>query len=194
MNTWIDLYRQHQAVRQPDRNWTQAVRARLTKLAAAGYCDRSVSQRFSNKRSRGIEEWSIRTPQTTGGELLVNVEGLKEATLSVLATQARDGALHQFDVRAEGERCDGTRWVIAVHLSDNRGPEGDRHALGAGGHSVLHCHIGPDLNAKPKIRVPLPALGLVEALDWVLSQLFTSIDFEPAPWADVRALLERETP
>ncbi len=164
----------------------------LGTLAAAGHCDRSVSQRFSDKRSGAIVEWSIRRRETAGvGEPLTNIEGLHTTTLSVLATAARDGALHQFDIRAEGERHDGTRWVIAVHLSDDRAPSGDRHALGACGHAVLHCHVGPDLNATPKIRVPLPALGPVEALEWVLSQLVPTADFEPARWGEVQAALKK---
>lgn len=69
----------------------------------------------------------------------------------------------------------------------------DRHALGAGGHAVLHCHVGPDLNARPKIRVPLPPISAAEALDWVLSQIITTDDFEPAPWTEVQTALKKAT-
>ncbi len=194
MNKWISLYREHQAGRRPDLNWTRDVRLMLGKLAAAGHCERSVCQRFTNKRSGGIEEWAIRRRETPGaGEPLLNIDGLRTTTLSVLATAARDGALHQLDIRAEGERHDGTRWVIAVHLSDDRGRDRDRHAHGAGGHAALHCHVGPDLNASPKIRVPLPALGPVEALEWVLSQLVPIAQFEPAPWSEVHTALKKAT-
>lgn len=193
MNTWISLYQEQQALRRPDRSWTSTVRAKLTSLAAAGHCERSISQRFTNKRSGTIEEWSIRTREAPGGEPLVNISGLRVATLSVLATAARDGALHQLDIRAEGERHDGSPLVIAVHLSDDRGADGDRHGLGAGGHASLHCHVGPDLNATPKVRVPLPALGPAEAFEWVISQLVPTADFEPAPWAEVQAELKKGT-
>lgn len=30
-----------------------------------------------------------------------------------------------------------------------------------------------------------PALGPVEVLDWVLSQLVSTLSFEPAPWPSV---------
>lgn len=192
MNNWTSLYREHQGLRRPARTWTTDVRNLLRGLASAGHCDRSVSQRFSDKRSGASVEWSIRRRETAGvGEPLVEIGGLRSTTLSVLATAGRDGSLHQFDIRAEGERHDGTRWVIAVHLSDDRGAGGDRHALGACGHAALHCHVGPDLNAVPKIRVPLPALGPVEALEWVLSQLIAISEFEPAPWAEVQAALKK---
>jgi hypothetical protein len=40
---------------------------------------------------------------------------------------------------------------------------------------------------RPKVRVPLPALGPVEALEWVLSQLVPEPQFEPALWAEVQS-------
>ena len=51
-------------------------------------------------------------------------------------------------------------------------------------------HVGPDRDTKPKVRVPLPAFSPVDALDWVLSQLVPTADFEPALWAKVQAALE----
>lgn len=191
MNTWISLYQEHQAVRRPDPRWSQKVRSMLGNLAAAGHCDRSVSSRFSDKPNGDRKEWSIRFRASSScGEPLFNIDGQRMTTLNVLATAARDGFLHQLDIRAEGERDDGTRWIIAVHLSDDQGPDGDRHAFGAAGHAALHCHVGPDWHANPKIRVPLPALGPAEALEWVLTQLLPTAKFEPAPWADVQAALK----
>jgi hypothetical protein len=194
VGSWASLYQAHQAIRGRGLTWTHEVRTRLTRLANAGHCEDTVGARFTNKRIGTVDEWSIRPRRGVAAEDLLNIDGLRRATLTIAATMARRGHLHQFDVRAEGERLDGTPWVIAVHLSDDRGPDGDRHALGAGGHAALHCHVGPDLNASPKIRVPLPDLGPVEALEWVLSQLVPTAQFEPAPWSEVQAALKKASP
>ncbi|MCL2824561.1 MAG: hypothetical protein FWD57_11265, partial [Polyangiaceae bacterium] len=68
---------------------------------------------------------------------------------------------------------------------------GDRQGSGACGHAAFHCHIGPDLDAKPKLRIPLPAIGPADALDWVLSQLCGD-GFEPAPWPQVKAEIDND--
>jgi hypothetical protein len=72
-----------------------------------------------------------------------------------------------------------------------RSQKGDRQGRGAGGHAALHCHVGPDLETAPEVRVPLPAINAAEALDWVLSQIIPTDGFEPAPWADVQAALQK---
>jgi hypothetical protein len=41
------------------------------------------------------------------------------------------------------------------------------------------------------VRVPLPAITAAEALDWVVSQILATDDFEPAPWAEVQAALKK---
>jgi len=51
--------------------------------------------------------------------------------------------------------------------------------------------VGPDREMAPEVRVPLPALGPVEVLEWVLSQLVPTAQFEPAPWADVQTALKK---
>jgi hypothetical protein len=113
--------------------------------------------------------------------------------LGVFALVRKGDAIRQFDVRATGERENGTPWVVAVHLS-NDGAQKGQHGFGACGHAVLHCHVGPDMDAVPKVRVPLPALGPAEALDWVLSQLIPTPRFEPAPWAEIETMLKKATP
>jgi len=45
--------------------------------------------------------------------------------------------------------------------------------------------MGPNLDAEPVIRVPLPAIGPSEALEWVISQLVPTPAFEPAPWTSL---------
>jgi hypothetical protein len=112
-----------------------------------------------------------------------------------MALTNRNGHLHMFTVMVEGQRVDGSRWTLAVHLPDDQETDpntaGDRQGRGAGGHAALHCHVGPDLDTAPEVRVPLPAINAAEALDWVLSQIVTTDDFEPAPWAKVQAALKK---
>ena len=44
--------------------------------------------------------------------------------------------------------------------------------------------------AKPKVWVPLPPVGPVAALDWVLSVIVPG--WEPAKWSDVDAAMQEE--
>ena len=66
--------------------------------------------------------------------------------------------------------------------------------MGAGGcgHATFHCHVGPDLDAKPKVRVPFPAVGPEHALDWLLATVVPGI--EPMPWTDLNQLLADGNP
>ena len=195
MKPWVDIYQQHTTLRAQPRTWTGEVRKRLQALAKSGHCDSSVAGRFTNKRVRGLEEWRIKPRQPgdpIGDEPLRDIAGMAAASLSVLAMVHGNGTLRQFDIRATGQRANGTPWLIAVHLSDDAKDEG-RHGLGACGHPALHCHVGPDFDAVPNVRVPLPALGPVELLDWVLSQLVPSSAFEPAPWAAVQTALKKDS-
>jgi hypothetical protein len=41
------------------------------------------------------------------------------------------------------------------------------------------------MNDEPKVRVPLPKLSAGQILEWVLSQVVPTLDFEAAPWASV---------
>lgn len=196
MKPWGDLYRAHRDARRLGSvAWVQALRQRLIALSDAGHCDRSVRGRFTYNvdRSGGLE-WSIR-PRGGRAEPLRNLAALSAAQLSLTATVGRDHQLHRFTLAVDGTRNDGSTWAIAVHLPDDReSPKnlnGDRQGLGACSHAALHCHVGPDLDTGPKVRVPLPALGPVEALEWVLSQLVPTADFEPAPWAEVQAAIKK---
>ena len=74
--------------------------------------------------------------------------------------------------------------LFLLRNGDGR-PGGDRQGSGACGHAAFHCHVGPTLDAEPKVRVPLPPLHPADALDWVLSQVVPG--YEPAPWSDVEA-------
>lgn len=193
MKPWIDLYSAHRAGRKlGSSKWDSEFRKRLIKLADAGYCEKNIQGRFTygqNPQKSGLVEWSIR-PES----LALNVPHLATAKLSLMALTDRSGHLHMFTVMVEGARADGSKWTLAVHLPDDheteKNPKGDRQGRGAGGHAALHCHVGPDLATAPEVRVPLPAISAAEALDWVLSQIITTDDFEPAPWAEVQAALK----
>jgi hypothetical protein len=169
-------------------------RLRLVKLARAGHCEPNIQGRFTyeqNPQRAALVEWSIR-PEPLA---LHGVPHLASAKLSLMALTDRGGHLHMFTVMVEGEREDGSKWTLAVHLPDDqetaRNPNGDRQGRGAGGHAALHCHVGPDLETAPEVRVPLPAINAAEALDWVLSQIIPTDGFEPAPWAQVQAALKK---
>lgn len=195
MKPWVDLYSAHREARRPgSEKWDKAFRTRLVKLARAGHCEQNIQGRFTyeqNPQRAGVVEWSIR-PEPLA---LRGVPHLVSAKLSLMARTDRSGHLHMFTVMVEGEREDGSTWTLAVHLPDDqetpRNSKGDRQGHGAGGHAALHCHVGPDLDTAPEVRVPLPAIDAAEALDWVLSQIIPTESFEPAPWAEVQAALEK---
>jgi len=195
VKNWRDLYASHRQVRAVPLSWTSELRKKLIALADAGHCDTTIRGRFSNQSLGELVEWSIRRNGAQAAEPLAGLADLETAELSVLALVSRNGHLHAFTVSVEGKRRDGSSWALAVHLPDDRetaqNPDGDRQGLGACGHAALHCHVGPDLDTGPKVRVPLPALGPVEVLDWVLSQLVPTMAFEPAPWSSVLAPMRK---
>lgn len=198
MKAWIDLYDSHRKVRAVAPSWTTEVRKKLSALADAGHCDNSIRGRFSNQHLGDLVEWSIRKNGVQVAEPLTGLADLETAEISVLGLVHKRGHLHAFTVSVEGKRKDGTTWALAVDLPDDRvttkNPDGDRQGLGACSHAAFHCHVGPDRKTAPEVRVPLPALGPVEALEWVLSQLVPTAKFEPAPWPEVQAALKKASP
>ena len=202
MRAWIDLYSAHRAARAlSQKHWSGEIRKLLIKLAEAGHCDQSIQGLFNYTVVDGsLVQWSIRAGGKSAPIALQNLPDLAVADLTVMALASRTNQphLHQFTVMVEGLRQDGSPWALAVHLPDDRetpqNPSGDRQGLGAGGHAALHCHVGPNLDLTPKVRVPLPPLGPVEVLDWVLSQILPNEEFEPAPWAEVQARTEETAP
>lgn len=196
MKVWIDLYSSHRGARTlANPRWIDDLRKRLIALSEAGHCDRSIQGRFSYKKSGGdLLHWSILGQGEAAPLALENLPDLAIAELTVMALASRKNHLHQFTVMVEGIRKDESPWALAVHIPDDRettqNPTGDRQGLGAGGHAALHCHVGPSLDLGPKVRVPMPSLGPVEILDWVISQIVPTAPFEPAPWANVQTALE----
>lgn len=195
MIPWVNLYSTHRQIRAAALTWTGEVRKRLVALADAGHCDASIRGRFRGKNRGDFAEWSIRG--VNGGEIaepLNNLTTLATARITILALVHNSGHLHAFTMSVEGERPDGSKWALAVHLPDDRvahNEDGDRQGLGGCSHAALHCHVGPDLETAPNVRVPLPALSPVELVEWVLSQLVPTDAFEPAKWSDVVAALTR---
>ena len=126
--------------------------------------------------------------------VLTGLANMAHASLTVLGlSNSRTHHVHQFTAMLKGVTDSGSPWAVAVHLEDDRSaPDEDRKGSGACGHAALHCHVGPSLDAKPKVRVPLGGIGPVEALDWLLSTVVPG--WEPAPWANVLpALPEPQT-
>jgi hypothetical protein len=200
MRAWIELYSSHREARAlADPKWNSNLRKRLIKLSKHGHCDRSVQGRFTYKSSGDVLQWLIvgQDKDKAVPLALENLPDLAIAELTVMALASRGNHLHQFTVMVEGIRQDESPWALAVHLPDDRettNPTGDRQGLGAGGHAALHCHVGPNLHLAPKVRVPMPPLGPVEILDWVISQIVPTAEFEPAKWDGVEDALKKASP
>lgn len=189
MKRWVDLYRQHTELRTRGDIELHAIRKRLLQLAERGHCDRTVQGRFKEQKNGDRRAWKLVGPSGDEGEPLIDLPELPRAHLSVRAiSNARTHELQQFSVVLEGEPENGRTWLVGVHLEGSSGPDGDQKGLGACSHAAFHCHVGPSFDALPKVRVPLPALGPVEVLDWVLSIAVPGWD-EPAPWARVNEQL-----
>lgn len=199
MKAWVDLYVAHRAARTiGNSKWSGELRKRLVALSEAGHCDPSIQGRFTYRKDKDdLLSWSI-LGQSGGASSSISLRklpGLASADLTVMARVSRHDHLHEFTVMVEGHRADGSTWVLAVHLPDDRetpqNPSRDRQGLGACGHAALHCHVGPDLDTAPEVRVPLPPLGPVEILEWVITQILPTAPFEPAPWVAVQAALKK---
>jgi len=192
---WVDLYRRHREMRlEAGAEATSNIRRRLKELADRGLCDGSLPSRFTydkNDRNAHVRAWRI-TGNGDGGEPLKGLPHLVDASLTVLLlTGTRRHELHALNITLKGQTLEGASWCVALHLPNDRessaSPDGDRQGSGACGHAAFHCHVGPTLDAEPKVRVPVPPLPPAEALDWVLSQVVP--DYEPARWPDVLAAL-----
>lgn len=202
MSPWVSLYQQHSELRMGRQQTVDGLKQTLRRLASMkGYCDPSIS-------------WFLKTTKDDNGRLTVytqpydcpkgpiELKGLPDLTgarLSIQATlEPKTGRVHEFSAAISGKTDAGVDWTVAIHLDNElRSPEkdgwrGDWRGDGACSHAVLHCHVGPDLEAKPKVRVPLPAVGPEHALDWLLATVVPG--FEPMPWADVETALKRATP
>jgi len=182
---WAELYREHEAMRAVTlTDLLGQIRERLIELAKKNHCNSTIQGRVTYRAKGQRREIYISNQggkeegTKEGTEPLRNLPHLKDATLTVLALIERDNELRELTLMLRATRTgDGTPLTIAIHLTDK--PQGS----GACAHALLHTHVGPTHEAKPKVRVPLPAVGPVALLDWLLSQVVP--DWEPAPWQDL---------
>ena len=195
MKEWSDLYQAHGGMRSATKDLEPSLRRRLVALAERGHCARTIQGRFTKRDRNGLRELYIHpTPDRADPcEPLLDLPELDHARLTLLALISRKAErVHQFTAMIEGTaRDDRTRkWAVAIHLEDDRtAGEQDRKGGGACSHAVFHCHVGPTLDDKPKVRVPLPAVGPVGAFDWLLSTVIPG--WEPAPWPAIVAMLSK---
>ena len=183
MKEWHALYERHRAMRVAPGNLQSSVRKRLIDLADRGHCAETIRGRFSSRHCGALQELYIDAARNR--EPLWELPHLTVAHLTVLALiSRRTEHLHQFTAMIEAETDTQSRWVAAVHLeADHQPPDHDRKGSGACGHAAFHCHVGTSMDHEPKVRVPFPDVGLVGALDWLLSIVIPA--WEPAPWAHI---------
>lgn len=206
MRPWVELYRQHQALRaMNDREAANEVRQVLRKLSEKPYAvlrrdaqarlvegrvPQSPSVQYTLGRERAGEELQLAALPPP----LHDAVALRSARLAVLLRfDRRAERLQELNIMLSGQRHDDSPWAVAVHLPHDRQtterPQGDRDGLGACGHAALHCHVGPTLDVSPKVRVPFPSLGPAQIVEWVVSQAVPTAEFEPAPWSGIEAML-----
>lgn len=203
MMSWAELYGQHRALRndagQRSLLELRTVLRRLSELPGS-ILDANAHQRLQPCFNPKSALQAVQLGDEHGEALHLYAHAgfdtgaiqLADARLVVQMLFHRgDKHLHQLTIMVEGTRRAGGPWVVAVHLHDDRvsekNPGGDRAACGACGHPALHAHVGPTMNDEPKVRVPLPGFGAGQLLEWVLSQVVPTLDFEAAPWANVPA-------
>lgn len=180
---WQKLYDRHTKDRMRAKESLTAVRHVLQKFRSKTGLPQGFSAQWASELNResGVVEWFM--ADRIGVVPLKETADLADVRLTLLAlADGRANHLRQFTAMLEGKSVrGGTPWTVAIHLADDRADdEGDRQGTGACGHAAWHCHVGPDLNAKPKVRVPLPGLKPADALSWLLTTLVA--DMEPARW------------
>lgn len=180
---WWNVYKRHTGSRAKAATSLGSMRPVLNDLGSrTGRANLGAYWSQQRNPATGIAEWSM-AGIDHGVVQLNDTLHLRDVKLTLLAlVDTRADRLRQFTAMLEGIRQnDGTSWTVAIHLEDDHNRrEGDHKGTGACGHAAWHCHVGPDLSATPKVRVPLPALKPADALRWVLTTLIPAM--EPAPW------------
>ena len=200
MTSWAALYGEHCSLRHKtgERSVLELrnVLRRLAELPGS-VLDSRAHQRLQASRNRATGFEVVQFSQDGSEDLHLyehpefeRAIHLIEAKLTVqLRIHRPTDRLHQLTVMVEGTRRAGGPWVVAVHLPDDRpndmSSQPDRQGHGACGHAALHAHVGPTMNDEPKVRVPLPTVSAGQILEWVLSQVVPTVDFEAAPWAAI---------
>ncbi|MBN1207416.1 MAG: hypothetical protein JXB05_21240 [Myxococcaceae bacterium] len=195
MNDWLKLHGRHRELRATGGSSIQDIRRVLQLLTRRKHAALSLLNRFTNRKNveAARREWHIAAPQDAKqeekkewSEPLQNLDpSVSEARLTLLAlTDESDVRLSQLTIMLSGKRATGDSFAVAAHLDDCH------KGMGACGHALFHCHVGPDLSTTPKVRVPLPALRPAAALEWVLSVVLPN--WEPVPWSQVVAHFARK--
>jgi hypothetical protein len=189
MTVWGVLYEQHCRGRRLSEDLASSIRRRLLALADRKHCSKTIQGRFTRRDRGALRELFIEPlDRVDEREPLMSLPSLQDARLTVLALHSRRAEhLHQFTAMIEGKTTRGLDWTAAVHLEGDLAATEDRKGTGACGHAAFHCHVGPTLDHEPKVRVPLPALGPADALDWLFSTVVPG--WEPAPWPAIVAAL-----
>lgn len=201
MNPWVDLHDQQSRLREGRKDVVDQLKAPLRRLASLKkHCDESLPWFLKTKQADG--RLTVFTQPHNGpvGPVELNeLPDLSGARLSIQATlELKTFRIYQFSAAISGKTPVGVDWTVAIHLDNELGTpvangwRGDWRGDGACCHAILHCHVGPDLDAKPKVRVPFPAVGPEHALDWLLATVIPG--FEPMPWTAVNQLLAKATP
>ncbi len=155
------------------------MRQRVKALVRLGHCDDRYLGKLGKKKNTPRDTTEIWVKGTTEGAFgeAIPLRGLPqlEAARLRLWVITRVGRVEKFNVRLEGSALPTPRpWLVSVELDEGR------MGSGACGHALTHCHVGPDHDATPEVRVPCPAMAPWDALDWVLTLVVP--DWEPLPW------------
>lgn len=186
-NPWLVLYHAHGELRREGVTTLETdIRTRLVRLAKSHGDPHLVRWKYKKLELTVVYELK-KMP-------LQNLEKLTDAKLTLLAhVDLRRQHVNHFALTLEGRGHMGQPWTVAIHLEDNEGKAtGDHKGKGAASHAALHCHVGPDLDHEPKVRVPLPPLSMAHCLDWLLCMVIP--EWEPAPWASIKEALAPTTP
>ena len=196
MSPWVATYQHHTALRAGHEHTVERLKAPLRRLAGLRvHCDPSLPWFLKTTKTDG--RTSVFTQphgEAPGPVRLTALPDLTDARMSIQATlQSQTGRLTEFSAAISGKTAAGVDWTVAIHLENElrrpaaEGWPGDWRGDGACGHAIFHCHVGPDLDAKPKVRVPFVAVGPEHALDWLLTTVVPG--FEPMPWGAVNERL-----
>jgi len=206
MREWVELYKQHSSLRAGGRDAVHEIRQVLKRYGESrdSIFEPDIAQRLQQRNNRSVQEYCF----ADEGEALATWNHPDWDSHGHRRIHLADTRLHIYVVVNKQDHIQAVNlWItskkresaeplaIAVHLPDDHdtsATDADRQGAGACGHAALHCHIGPTLDAPPKIRVPLPALRPARALEWMLSQVVPA--YEAAPWSDVRAALKLPSP
>lgn len=180
MSPWFDLYRAQTAARSLLPESQSDIRKVLIDFADRAHSAQTIRGKFQRRERENLTEWHIAAPDSQIEVVFAGFCNVKLQLLALVDKRARQ--LRQFSATLSGENeTTGQPWTAAVHFESNaEGPTSDHKGAGAASHAAFHCHVGPDLDALPKIRVPLPAVSPAEALRWLLSIVDPAM--EPAPW------------